>query len=638
MSKKSSKHGNSIIPVYIFLILSVTLLWCSISGIVFSAVTTNAYSLNYDEAFVQFFKPFVSGISYNCALEIQEEQNYTTVTNQKVSEYQNSNIGLEFKRYKNSDNNTTVKQTPTYNSDNNIFEEKYYYIRPYSTSYEIELCTSHTYFSGDSSQVYIVEIHLSIDKNFPYDDIYSDMNNLFVFLYEGRYVFIIFAVISLSFVIFCILYLCKVFSKGNVTASRIDSFTGRLSVVLILAAGIIPAGILGFLYYRMLFYYLSMSYKTFRGGIFAVSLLMSVIIGLSIAFPIYEITKRIARKDSVKNFFAAGHNNFGVKSKGIIIGIYIAVIFGILCVIGFKIHPAFIICGIIILFMLWICFICKISKIADTIKNYTNGEWDSGIKGTPLIVDDIYDNLGLISTAMKTTVEKSIRDERTKAELITNVSHDIKTPLTSIINYTDLLSRQDITQEQRTQYLETLSRNSAKMKKLIEDLIEASKASTGNIELHISNCNVRTLVSQSIAEHSHNAALRNLKIVCSESDDEAVISADGSKLYRVFDNLLVNACKYSLAGSRIYVNIVSEDDIKIIFKNISEEEISISPEELTERFVRGDISRNSDGNGLGLAIAKNLTELMHGSFVIDIDGDQFKVTLTFPKVNDSDME
>ena len=285
----------------------------------------------------------------------------------------------------------------------------------------------------------------------------------------------------------------------------------------------------------------------------------------------------------------------------------------------FNSSPA-ILFAIVIVIPLWITFIIYLNKFTNAFNQYAAGDWSIKLDEHPVLLSDIYANLHTLGTTMQITVEKSIRDERTKGELITNVSHDIKTPLTSIIN------------EERKEYLEVLSRNSARMKKLLEDLIEASKASTGNIELNMAPCNLNTLISQSVAEHDSNATLKNLKLIYNTKCESASIYVDGAKLFRVFDNLLSNACKYSLTGSRIFVNsTLTEDNMVVItFKNTSEQEITISPEELTERFVRGDMSRNSDGSGLGLAIAKSLTELMAGTFEISIDGDQFNAFLTFP--------
>lgn len=347
---------------------------------------------------------------------------------------------------------------------------------------------------------------------------------------------------------------------------------------------------------------------------------------------IFGIIKKIKNNTFYPQLFI---NKIGKRYGILAQGIYIALLaFVLLFVCGLHTminsSPA-ILFAIAIVIIFWITFVIYLNKFTNAFNQYAAGDWSIKLDERPVLLSDIYANLHTFGTTMQITVEKSIRDERTKGELITNVSHDIKTPLTSIINYTDLLKNENLSDEERKEYLEVLSRNSARMKKLLEDLIEASKASTGNIELNMAPCNLNTLISQSVAEHDSNAILRNLKIVYNTNCESSSIFVDGSKLFRVFDNLLNNACKYSLSGSRIFVNstVTPNDMVIITFKNTSEQEITISPEELTERFVRGDISRNSEGSGLGLAIAKSLTELMNGTFEISIDGDQFNATLSF---------
>ena len=256
--------------------------------------------------------------------------------------------------------------------------------------------------------------------------------------------------------------------------------------------------------------------------------------------------------------------------------------------------------------------------------DYGKGEWNAETPKVGRVMRDLALALDEIKKTMQLTIEKSVKDERTKAELITNVSHDIKTPLTSIINYIGLLQKEDTTVEQREEYYEVLNRQSSRMKKLIEDLIEASKAATRNIELNFTECSIGTLLHQVVAEYEVQASKYNLNIIISTSDNLNPVRVDCQKIYRVFDNLLSNACKYSLEGSRIFVMASNEcDKVKIEFRNTCRELPQISVEELTERFVRGDISRTSEGSGLGLAIAKDLTELMDGTLRLKIDKDIF---------------
>lgn len=227
--------------------------------------------------------------------------------------------------------------------------------------------------------------------------------------------------------------------------------------------------------------------------------------------------------------------------------------------------------------------------------------------------------------------KKQMKSERMRTELITNVSHDIKTPLTSIINYVDILQSTD-DPESSVQYLEVLSRQSQRLKRLIEDLMEMSKATTGNMHVDIIPMDPVETVNQALGEFSDKLADRDLTVVFNPPQQMPEIHADGRLTWRVLSNLLSNIVKYALPGTRVYVDILELDgEVLISLKNISREPLNVSAEELTERFVRGDTSRNTEGSGLGLNIAQSLMELQKGNLQLLVDGDLFKVTLTFPK-------
>ena len=239
------------------------------------------------------------------------------------------------------------------------------------------------------------------------------------------------------------------------------------------------------------------------------------------------------------------------------------------------------------------------------------------------------ESLNSIGSGMAAAVEQRLKSERLKTELITNVSHDIKTPLTSIINYVDLLQREETTEAERAEYLDILSRQTQRLKKLTEDLLEASKASTGNISVSLVPTDLSELVNQAAAEYSERLSAAGLKSVLSLPDEAVYASADGRLLWRVLDNLLSNACKYALPGTRIYLDVrESAEHAVLSVKNISREPLNVSPDELIERFVRGDAARASEGSGLGLSIAKSLTELQGGTFSLTVDGDLFKAEIT----------
>lgn len=240
-----------------------------------------------------------------------------------------------------------------------------------------------------------------------------------------------------------------------------------------------------------------------------------------------------------------------------------------------------------------------------------------------------------IGDGIQEAVATSMKDERLKADLITNVSHDIKTPLTSIINFVNLLKRADIQDEKVRGYIEVLDSKSQRLKQLTDDLVEASKISSGNISLQMERINFVELLNQTIGEFSEKMQEKSLRVMDSLPETAVYIEADGRRLWRIVENLFVNVCKYALEGTRVYLDLTvreSEGKKCAVFsmKNISEQPLNIRADELTERFIRGDVSRSTEGSGLGLSIARNLTELQNGKFDIYLDGDLFKVVLEFP--------
>ncbi len=243
------------------------------------------------------------------------------------------------------------------------------------------------------------------------------------------------------------------------------------------------------------------------------------------------------------------------------------------------------------------------------------------------------ENLNRIGEGMTAAVEQRLKSERMKTELITNVSHDIKTPLTSIINYVDLIEKEPCDNPAITEYTGVLHRQSDRLKRLIDDLVEASKASTGNLEILLAPCEVGVMLTQTAGEYEQKLRDRELLLLTSQTEQPVKILADGRRLWRVFDNLMHNVCKYAQRGTRVYLTLEEQNGWAVIsVKNISREPLNLSSEELMERFVQGDPSRKSEGNGLGLSIAKSLTELQNGTMELTTDGDLFKVVLRFPTI------
>ena len=261
------------------------------------------------------------------------------------------------------------------------------------------------------------------------------------------------------------------------------------------------------------------------------------------------------------------------------------------------------------------------------LNNKVSGKWLTGA------FQDFAGHLNALADVAVIAAKKQMTSERMKAELVTNVSHDIKTPLTSIINYVDLLQSAG-TPEERTQCLEVLSRQSQRMKKLIDDLMEMSKASTGNIAVELIQADAAETINQALGEFSDKLASRDLIPVFQAPEEPVTMLADGRLTWRVLSNLLSNAVKYALPGTRVYIDLHRIDGTVLIsLKNISREPLNVDPNELMERFVRGDISRNTEGSGLGLNIAKSLMELQNGQLQLLVDGDLFKVTLIFPEAS-----
>ncbi len=272
----------------------------------------------------------------------------------------------------------------------------------------------------------------------------------------------------------------------------------------------------------------------------------------------------------------------------------------------------------------------KIQKINEALRNIYEGNPnvklnEEELEGTLKIMAKYIND---IAGGFTNAIEQSLKSERLKTELITNVSHDIKTPLTSIINYVDLLKKEDIQNAQIEQYIAVLDKKSQRLKKLIEDLVEASKVSSGNVKLNMEVINVKELLNQTVGEFEDKLEKKNLKIEMDLPNENVLIKADNRYLYRVIENVFSNISKYALEGSRVYIKLEKQkEEVYLEFKNISKDKLNISAEELMQRFVRGDKSRYTEGSGLGLSIAESLTELQGGKFKIDIDGDLFKVEI-----------
>ena len=303
---------------------------------------------------------------------------------------------------------------------------------------------------------------------------------------------------------------------------------------------------------------------------------------------------------------------------------------------------------VFLLFNLWVFYILfRQASEQEAIKQAV-GQLSAGETSYQLDLDEfegpeltLAEGLNNISAGLETALQEKMKSERLKTNLITNVSHDIKTPLTSIINYVDLMKREHIEDARINAYLDVLDQKSQRLKTLIEDLVEASKASSGNVKIEFTDIDLVQMVFQTNGEFEEKLDARHLKLIINAPSEPLMIRADGRRLWRVLENLYNNVCKYALEGSRVYVDIArvatnqeteSPDQAVFTIKNISANPLNISASELTERFVRGDVARTTEGSGLGLSIAKDLTELQKGRFNLYIDGDLFKAQVAFDMI------
>lgn len=279
-----------------------------------------------------------------------------------------------------------------------------------------------------------------------------------------------------------------------------------------------------------------------------------------------------------------------------------------------------------------IAVIFQMDQLRRGAERIANGDFEHPIDTSKMMweIKKHGDNLNAVGDGISLAVAKQMKSEHFKTELITNVSHDIKTPLTSIINYVDLLEKEEIDSEKAKEYIEVLDRQSNRLKKLIEDLMEASKASTGNLAVNLEKLEADVFLVQTVGEFEEKVKAAGLDLIIKKPEESITVLADSRHFWRVIDNLMSNICKYAQPDTRVYIDLEKrKEKVYVTFKNTSKTQLNISSEELMERFVRGDESRNTEGNGLGLNIARSLMELMKGELSLVVDGDLFKVILTF---------
>ncbi len=508
--------------------------------------------------------------------------------------------------------------------------------------------TEQYYFYATNNIVYETsqktEFTIYIPRDMQFTDRFFLVNKLINIGYNNRYTMIFLGVISLAFSVAIYSYLFV--SVGH----RTDSADIRIAMI-----NNIPADILSVIVFFIYLYGIWLLTELY-------GLVMTVAVGIMVLIALYfvalwyllSVTVQIKAKKLIKHTLLYWLFKKAAKLGSIIKHIYknFVTVYKVLFVLGTFWMLLLIFMGLnayendnlIIGFMVFsavasiVILLAAIAfqRVKQGGEKIVNGDLDSKIDTQYMFGDikDFAESLNNINQGLQTAIDDKIKSERFKTELITNVSHDIKTPLTSIVNYVDLIKKEDCDNEKINQYIEVLDRQSNRLKKLIEDLVEASKASTGNLTVELTKCNLAVLINQAVGEFSEKLETKGLQVVQSIVSQEIYIMADGKRLWRVFDNLFNNICKYALSGTRVYIDLnTNNNKVIITFRNISEQPISVSGEELTERFVRGDRSRNTEGSGLGLSIAKSLTELQNGTFEISTDGDLFKAKLTFDIIN-----
>ncbi len=484
------------------------------------------------------------------------------------------------------------------------------------------------------------------------NDLFGEQRAFIAFLYHMRYLFIVLAAAPLLFGIIFTVMIClaqnargRKYAAGQLPGNAARRRTTYVPLFvhltwIVIAAGCLIGGT-------------GVSLEELSAGEYSVNIGF-LLIGIAVActvvcayFVIWFLAEAAFRKgaktrklfwEKLKEWRDDVRDHFSLLAKSIVILAVLTLlelwVIGVTdgCDVGVEIFFFLIYKAAEVFFVLTV--VLQLRKLQKMAEQLAKGDLNSRMDTTGLLWEfkKHGDYLNQISDGMIKAVDERIKSEHFKTELITNVSHDIKTPLTSIINYVDLMKKETIAEERVLEYLEVLDRQSARMKKLVEDLIEASKVSTGNVAVNLETCDISILLTQMTGEYGERFEQAQLELLVSQPEQPLYILADNQHLWRIFDNLMNNIYKYAQPGSRVYIDVARQDrKVQIVFRNMSKYALNISSDELLERFVRGDSSRNAEGSGLGLSIAQSLSELMGGGLELYIDGDLFKVVVCFPE-------
>lgn len=539
---------------------------------------------------------------------------------------------------------------------------KYVVVRPKLSEFESNLTNEDALtwrddikYSGPQTEDFVFVS--AVDTSYPIQDSFYAENQLFEKYASSGTVIAVLGMIAFGMLIVCLVWLTIVAGRSNrddeLHLNWFDAWKTEVAATVVIVLWLIPVLLSGSIlsltdlfmdlnndlatlygYYN---YVMNSIPYAIGGGILAAYTCLMFLVGY------LSLVRRLKAGTMWKNSVLHMIVQF-VHQVSINIGSVwkVVIIFGGL----FLIHGAAQISGHSVLFVILlpidiVAFVYLVyqtigkKKIKQGISQIAHGEIDYKIDTTGLSGEqkEVAELVNVIGTGLNKAVEKSVKNERLKTDLITNVSHDIKTPLTSIINYVELLKQENFEDPKIRRYIEVLEQKSQRLKTLTEDVVEASKVSSGNISLDMMNLNLVEMIQQTSGEFQEKFAARNLEEVLNLPEEEAMICVDGRRTWRVLENIYNNAAKYAMEGSRIYADLtVLEDQVLFTLKNVSAYPLNISADELTERFIRGDISRSTEGSGLGLSIAKTLTEMQKGQFELYLDGDLFKVTIRFPRV------
>ncbi|MBO4241869.1 MAG: HAMP domain-containing histidine kinase [Clostridiales bacterium] len=552
----------------------------------------------------------------------------------------------------NEDEATVIYETPGFSGKMNEFvygHEGYYYWTPDGTLWDIMMNPAYAYgvdenvTSTGTGYYAFYEVVDDLDYSHQESDLYCqarDLANIITDLAKAS---------AALFVIGSILLVAGLVAMVKAADSELH-VVHKIPYIFVLGAlmglGLLISVCVYALFYLQMDVFTNVTLASFAGLVFATFAVMCI----------YNTITRIKARSFWKNTLL-GYIFRGLSKVSVITGSNAAMIFRLMCVMG--VLTVVQICGLALFagdkgFGLFLFFIYKLiavglvlyvatqaKKLRDGMKRVAAGNLSEPIDTKGMLADfkAHAEDINNAGEGIGLAVAESLKSERMKADLITNVSHDIKTPLTSIINYVDLLKKEDLKNDRADEYIEVLDRQSARLKKLTEDIVEASKASSGNIEMNIERVDLAVLLSQACGEFEEKFGTKGLELIKTLHQEQIYVNADGRYLWRIIDNLLRNIYKYAKNDTRIFLDTREKDGrVEVVFKNTSEAMLNITPQELTERFVRGDRSRNTEGSGLGLSIASSLAAGMGGDLKLDIDGDLFKAILDLQKAEDPVIE